>query len=267
MKPEAKELMRSLVASARSDEAPRHAQVLEQLRKPNVLDTLDTEAEYLDAAKFRLHVAQVVNALASNPSQSAQNTLIGLTKSDVFTAHPARVLTLIRASAQIRPAPAPLVEFWDAYSQPGDGYTPLTADVLLDNGSPPALDLFETKMSDPSHEDNDKVGWLRSGVLKHRNDALLLEKCGHLLDGKLSEYLQTELVDILFDYRPDEWFCAGDVPAAPPLQAATQEALSQLNQVGIVALTMVRLSDERRVVVKQRMEEAQQLKARRDEST
>lgn len=267
MKPEAKELLRSLVASARSDEASRHAEVLKQLQDPNVLTTLDIEAEYLDAAKFRLHVAQVVNALASNPSQSAQDALFGLTKSDIFTAHPARVLTLIRASAQIRPAPGPLVEFWDAYSQPGDGYTPLTVDVLVENGSPAALDLFERKMADPSHEDNDKVGWLRSGVLKHRNDALLLEKCGHLLDGMVSEYLQTELVDILFDYRPDEWFCAGDVPAAPPLQAATQEALSKLVEVGIVALTMIRLSDERRAVVSRRMEEAEKLKASRDEST
>lgn len=262
MTPAIKQILRSLVDDARSDEASRNAAVVRRLQTPDVLDTLDTAEEYLNAGRFRLRVAQVTEALARNPAPTAIEAFLALTTSDVFLAHDQRVLALIRSSVFIRPAPDALVSFWHARSQPEDAFTPTTINVLITNGSAPAISLFERKMADRSHDDDSKTGWLRSDVLVHRNDLLLLQACGRLLPDKLSEYLQRELVDVLFDYRPIEWYPPSASFSPPPLAIASREALDQLIKNAIVALTMVELSDQQRGVVRARMQEATELRER-----
>jgi hypothetical protein len=263
MNPETKQILRSLLADARSEEPSRHAAVLASVETASVLEKLDTEADYQNAHTFRLRVAQVTEALARNPAKSAIQAFVALTTSEAFLAHEERILSLIRTSVFIRPAPLALATFWDKYSQPDDGYTPTTIGVLIANGSSPALELFESKMADRDHDDDSKVGWLRSDVLVHRNDYLILQVCERLLSDKLSDELQRELVGVLFDYRPAAWFPPSASKSPPPLTAASNEALDQLVKDAIVALTMVELGDEQRQVVKARMEEAGELRARR----
>jgi hypothetical protein len=258
---EAKELLRPLLALARGDDPARHAELLEQLQTLAVLDALDSEADYVNASKFRLRVAQVLEALAQNPAPSARAAFLALTTSEVFLAHDERTMSLVRASVSIRPAPPPLVAFWDRQCQPEDGFTPTTITVLIDNGSEAALALFEAKMLDPAHEDDDKIAWMRTRVLAHRNDLALLESCERLLVA-LPEHLQPLLVEALFDYRPEEWFRPAVGASAPPLEAASREQLDQVLKVGVVALTMVPLSLEQRAVVKVRMDAAEGLRNR-----
>ena len=68
------------------------------------------------------------------------------------------------------------------------------------------------------------------------------------------------LVDVLFDYLPEEWFKPGTSRSPPPLAAATDEALDQVVKNAILALIMVPLSDEKRRVIRERMQEAEDLK-------
>jgi hypothetical protein len=261
MKPETKQLLSALLADARSAEPARHHNARQQLETPSVLDALDSAEDYANAGRFRLRVAQVTLALARNPSPTAAMAFLALTTSETFLAHDERIFSLIRTSAPIRPAPPPLADFWDRHCQAGDCFSPTTIGVLLDNGSPAAIALFERKLGDPSHDDDSKAGWLRSDVLEHRNDLLLLEACERLLAGPLSPPTQVALVEVLFDYRPAEWFPPSASHSAPPLTAATPESLDQLVKVGVVALTMVELSDEQRQIVKARIEEAATLRA------
>jgi hypothetical protein len=267
VKAETKTLLVSLLAAARSDDASSHAQVLQQLQDAKALDTLDSEQDYVNAAAFRLRVAQVTEALAKNPAPSATQSFLALTKSELFMAHDERIIALVRNSVHIRPAPPRLIEFLDQYSQPEDGFTPTTITCLLDNGSPPAVELFKRKMVDPSHEDNDKIAWMRTRVLPHRNDLPLLVACEQLLQGELVEHLQPPLVDVLFDYQPANWFRPSSTASPPLLQTASNEALDQLSKTAATALTMVRLTPEQRHVVKSRMELAEQLKADRHAQT
>jgi len=260
MNAEAKELLASLRSDARSDEPARHEELLARLQSPDVLAILDSEADYQNATKFRLRVAQVAEALARNPSASAIEAFLGLTTSEIFLAHDERITALLRASAHLRPAPPGLVAFWDRYCQMDDSFSPTTVGVLLDNGSPLAIELFERKMLDPSHDDNSKTGWLRSDVLEHRNDLPLLQACGRLLPEGLSESVQLLLVDVLFDYLPEEWFKPATSRSPPPLASATDDALDQVIKNAIRALTMVPLSDEKRRVIRERMQEAEDLK-------
>ncbi len=262
MSAEAKELLRALLASARSDEPSRHADVSKQLRTLTVLEKLDSDEDYVNAARFRLRVGQVVEALARNPVATARDAFLDLTVSDVFVAHDERTMSLVRTSVHIRPAPPALVAFWEQYSQPDDGFTPTTVTVLVDNGSRAALELFERKLIDPTHPDDDKIAWMRTRILPHRNDVALLETCERLLQGELPEHLMPLLVEVLFDYRPEEWFRPTSGASAPPLESASREALDVLLRLGTVALTMVRLTDEQRSAVKRRLELAERLRAR-----
>ena len=262
MSAEAKVRLQTLLADARSDEPSRHADLARQLQAPEVLEVLDSRADYVNAAKFRLRVAQVAEALAKNPAASARDAFLALTGSDFFVANDERTMSLVRASVSLRPAPPALVTFWDRRSQPDDGFTPTTITVLIENGSRPALELFERKMADPVHEDDDKIAWMRTRVLGHRNDVALLETCHRLMQGKLPERLQPLLVEVLFDYRPAEWFRPTSSASAPPLESASRDALDRLLEIGVVALTMVRLSDEQRSVVKLRLQDAEKLRAR-----
>ena len=41
-----------------------------------------------------------------------------------------------------------VVAFWDAHSQPDDGFGNVTIAALIENGSPPALQLFVSKLLD-----------------------------------------------------------------------------------------------------------------------
>jgi hypothetical protein len=265
MKPETKELLRTLKESARGASPAGHNHVLQQLQNPQVLATLDSESDYADAVKFKLRVSQVVEALANNSAPSATDCFLKLTKSEQFMAHDERIMALVRASVSIRPAPPELVAFWNQYSQPEDGFTPTTITVLVENGSPPALKLFEQKMLAPEHEDDDKIAWMRTRVLCHRNDLPLLETCERLLNGDLAEQLKPLLVEVLFDFRPQDWFRPSTKATVPPRAQASNEALEQLLKVGLVALTMVRLNDEQRAVVQLRMQEAEELRAQRND--
>lgn len=262
MKAETKEALRAALAAARSDDPGRHAALLAELQSQSVLDRLDSAAEYRMASKFRLHVAQVAEALAQNAAPGAQRTFLALTDSPLFLAHDERAIALIRASRQVRPAPPELVAFWDRHSQPDDGFVPTVITALVANGSEPALALLERKMADPSHEDDEKVSWMRTDMLTHRNDPALLRACERMLAGKLSEPLRPFLVDALFDYRPDEWFKPVDNYSAPLLESASREALELLTKIAAQVLQTVSLTETQRAAVERRRAEAETLMRR-----
>ena len=255
-------MLRAALTNARSDDPRQHADLLAQLKSESVLEQLDSEAEYQMASKFRLHVAQVLEALARNAAPSARHTFVALTDNPIFLGHDERCIALIRASEHMRPAPPELVAFWDQHSQPDDGYTPTTITALVANGSTQAIALLEKKLADPAHDEGEKISWMRSDMLSHRNDVSLLEACERLLTDALPENLRPFLVDALFDYRPEEWFKPAKSYAAPPLQTASRATLDQLLRVGAVVLAMVRLSDERMSVVKLRLQDASTVRDR-----
>jgi len=257
---DSKEVLASALADAQSDDAARQNRLLGQLRTRSFLETLDSPADYVRASKDGLRVEQIVDALASNPAPGAQRALLALTTEPVFLAHDERTLALIRASALVAdPRPA-LVGFWDKHSRPDDGFTPTTIGTLVANGSRPALALFEKKMLDDAHADDDKTGWMRVDILAHRNDLPVLQSCGRLLRGsELRARLRPLLVEVLFDYRPGEWFRPATVRPAPPLESASPPARRELRAIAEHALKNVPLTPEQRAAVMRRLQEISKL--------
>jgi hypothetical protein len=260
MSEERRELLASLKADARSNDPALQHSAAERVTQTQVLETLDSEADYANAAAFRLRVSQVLEALATNPAASAHDAFLGLTADAAFNSNEDRTLALVRTSQHIRPPPPALVEFWDRHFQPDDGFTPTTVKVLLANGSEPAIALLEAKFADPAHEDGEKVAWMRMDILRHRNDVLVLQASQRLLEGELAEPLRPDLVEVLFDYQPEAWYRPAVNADPPELLSASPAALDALHAVGIVALTMVQLTEAQRAVVKQRLEQVEKLR-------
>jgi len=205
------------------------------------LTKLDSAQAY-EGQAIRLRVAGILQVLSENPSPSAQKVLLLLTTSIAFLEHRSRVDLLIQALVQIRPAPQQAVVFWDNHFQPEDGYSGVTVWALLDNGSAPAIALFEKKMLDVRFPETERQYWLTACVLQHRNDLLLLQACERLLASRLEEPYRLLLVDVLFDYKPDDWYGAGHWYKPPPRAKAAKEALEQLRVVGRKALESQPLS-------------------------
>lgn len=241
---EPKELVSAALTLARSAESADHERLLRPLRSADFLGRLDSENEY--AAETRLRIWRVIEALSQNPSPGARGVLVALTQSETFAAEPARVERLIQACAVIRPAPPEVIRFWDEHCQPDDGFTPLTVNAIVENGTEPALRLLEKKMADPHHAEEDKLTWMRIDILIHRDDLPLLQSCERMLAGGLPGDLRPALVEVLFDYRPEEWF--GDyLKVLPPDRGqASAKALAQLRKIGEFALKAISLTEAQR---------------------
>ena len=232
---ESRDLMLEATRLARSNEPADHVSLLGKLQSEDFLKKLDGEKAYRGPAR-NLRLRPVLEALSKNPAPSARNALGTLIQTPSFYREPARADLLIKACAEVRPAPPEVIQFWDGHSQPDDGFTPLTIDALVCNGSETAIALLEKKMTDPRHGEEDKLDWMRSSILTHRNDLTLLHGCERMLAGNLSPKLKVSLVEVLFDYRPAEWYRPSGVLRPPDRRLASPPALAQLQRIGDYAL-------------------------------
>jgi hypothetical protein len=248
-----KHLTRAAAQLAKSSQPSDHRALLQALNSEKFLLQLNAEEEYA-GDPHRLRIRRILEVLEENSAPVAWDTILKLTKSQEFTKEAGRVDLLIQITAIIRPAPPELVVFWDQHSQPEDGFTPLTITALVENGSTPALELFERKMLDPGHEAEEKIIYFRSDVLTHRNSEAVIRSCERLLKGPLQEDLKVELIDALFDYKPAEWYTPGDFYNPPPLPSYSNAARQELQKLGQYLLQNVKLTKTRESSVRRTLE-------------
>ena len=252
-KEEQRALATEALALARSFRPEDHALLLQRLRSEDFLKKLDSEKAY-EGPSNRLRLRHILETLSKNPAPSARSALVALTQIPDFYKEPARADLLIDAFAEIRPAPPEVIKFWDNHSQPDDGFSHLTIETVVENGSEPAISLLEKKMSDPKHDEEDKLHWMHSSILTHRNDLTLLQACERMLGGSLSENLRLSLVEALFDYRR-EWFPPSTVLKPPDRGQASPQALAQLRKIGEFALKKMALTENLKKAVEKTLEE------------
>jgi len=123
------------------------------------------------------------------------------------------------------------VAFWTAHCNPEDGFCNLTVEALCENATPPAVTLLETKLQDARFEVEDRINWLHSSVLTHRNTPSLIQMADRLLDTKIPSDLKIALVDTFFDYQPALWFSPATLLEPPPRTALTAEGRQALEKL------------------------------------
>jgi hypothetical protein len=236
-----------------------HDQLLRFLRIGEFLTRLDSEADYQVATRQRLRLSRVMEAVSSNPIPSAQRLVALLMLDPLWLQNAERVEVLLQASVRLRPPPTEVVSFWDKHCQPDDGITPVTVTVLIANGTELALRLLEKKFADPGHDESDKIAWMHSPLLAHRNDLPLLESCERMLKGSLPEKLRPPLIESLFDYRPEEWYLPASISTPPARRLATLPARAELRKIGEYALEHLSLTEAQKLSIQKTLEEIAQL--------
>lgn len=242
---------------ARSTKANDHNELRKWLTSAQFLGRLDGPERY-QGAPGKLRLSEVLRELSANRAPTAEALLVALTRAADFVVEPLRVDLLIRACVPLRPAPPEVVEFWDQYWMPDDGYSHLTAPAVCDNGSTSALALLEKKMGDGAHSDDDKRVWMVTGIMMHRNEEAMLDTCERLLHGGLPERLRPMLVDVIFDYKPMEWFRPATVLVPPDRKQASAAARARLLRIGEYCLRTIPLTEHQREVVRAVLKEIEE---------
>ncbi|MBM3789055.1 MAG: hypothetical protein FJW35_01755 [Acidobacteria bacterium] len=231
------------LAQSRSD--ADHDSLHRMFSDPMFYSRLDSEEAYRGDPE-RLRVAGVLQKLAENGSPGARKTLAALARSGLFAGHRSRILLLIRALANVKPATPDAVAFWARHCQPEDGYSNVTIRSVIENGSAAAVKIFEMNIVNSGHPEADRYSWLVMDVLQHRNDLELLRSCERLIDSPLEESYRLLLVEVLFDYQPEKWYRAHGWVEPPPRSSASDASLGQLRAVGRKALGTLPLSPAQR---------------------
>jgi hypothetical protein len=223
------------------------------LMSADFLERLDSPQDY-QTTIARLRLSRVMQALMDNRIAASDQLLLRLTKSDVFQAEVLRMQLLIRALVPIKPSPRDAIAYWDGVSQPG---SPLAADVveaLCINQSSPAMTLLEQKFTNPAEQADQKIAWMQQLILPRRNDEPLLKCCERILTAGQPKDAQVELVEVLFDYRPEKWYRGCEAPKPPLRPLATSAAKEVMRRIAEFGLNKMTLPPDLQVKVKSELE-------------
>lgn len=252
---DSKEVLTAALVLARSKNPTDHQKLQAFLGQQTFLAKLDSPEEYRNATAKRLRISKLLEALSTNDEPSAHTLYISLTKNEVFLAEGARTDELIRFSKDIRNQANLLTAFWDKYSQPDDGFVNLTIQALIKNGTASAMTVLEKKMADAKHEDDDKTAWMRIMFVPNRDDLELLKSCERMLSGKLPTNLRPYLVEVIFDYKPAEWYSPHSAVNPPDRQKTDAKVREQLNRVAQIALKLGNVTPAQKQAVQNTLKE------------
>jgi hypothetical protein len=195
-----------------------------RLRRGEFLSRLDNTADpNLDISNLTL----VFRTLATHPADVTGEICVSIYAEPEFREIPARINLLLGALAAVRPVTVQAADVFRATS--AEGFAEVNAPLLLENGSPLALQAFEEIITGDWVESYVKVDMLHRAVLPRRARLPVLETCDRLLEHELPAEVKEGLIETLFDYESRLWFGPAMYPPEPPAwDSASTEALEFL---------------------------------------
>lgn len=173
------------------------------------------------------NVLRIFRTLAEHPTEWSGRLCELLYREAAFRSEPARLNVLLGALAAVTPTTEKGAEVFQAST--GEGYAQVTAPLLLANGSPRALAVFEELITGEAVEDYVKVDILHRALLPQRTRLEVIECCERILARELSEEVRNGLIETLFDHESRLWFGPAMQPPEPQAwETARTEALVKL---------------------------------------
>ncbi|MGZ4788533.1 MAG: hypothetical protein ACXWCY_03315 [Burkholderiales bacterium] len=170
------------------------------------------------------HLARVFRALEQHSSGATANLCLRLINEPDFLADDDRKIYLLPALAAVRPMSDAAAEVFRQTNE--QGYYNLNVRLLVSNGSPNALALFEEMIRDAAVPAERRVDGLHAAVLPHRTELPVLQSADRLLSGEIEGAVAIGLIETIFDFRSREWFGPSrNPPTPPPWEGASDEAL------------------------------------------
>jgi hypothetical protein len=244
-----REIKNAAIALAASQSPEDHALLLNFLSSEDFLRKLDAPESY-EGVYTDLRLGRVIDALVGNRVPSSDRVLLELIKSLGYQAHVLRIQILLRALVVVRPSPPAAIAYWDRLSNPESPILQDVIEALCENQSPPAMDLLERKFADPAQKPTKKIRWMQTSILVRRNDVPILICCERMVTKSLPPEGRPSLVEVLFDYRPHEWYMPEAPPEPPPREKASETARNLLRRIGDFALKNVDLTPTQEAAVK-----------------
>jgi hypothetical protein len=233
------ELYDAALKAAASTDGAEHQALRSRLTTQPVLDLLDTRADY-EKPVTTLNIAGVLKQFMDNRTPVADDTLNTLASNDFFTSILPRQHLMILAMVPVRPASKEAVDLWRKHSQPKAPYKHVSMDSMANNGTEPAIALFEEVMASPAHNHDNKISWMRDPILRHRDNPVVLLMCERLVTQSLAVEIRPHLVSALFEHR-EEWYLSCDPPEPPMLMTTPRDAKLILRRIGEHALANIQL--------------------------
>lgn len=194
----------------------------EFLRTREFLERLDDLGE---PSWKTLHLSRIFGTLEQHPTPATEELCLVLVNEPDFLADDDRKIFLLPALAAVRPMSNSAVETFRRTN--AEGYYNLNARLLVRNGSPRALALFEEMIRDETVPEERRVDNLHAAVLPYRTEIAVLQTMDRLVSGDLPDRVRIGAVETIYDERSREWFGpARNPPAPPPWETASDEALT-----------------------------------------
>jgi hypothetical protein len=221
-------LEHSAIALASSKDATALARLQVMLASREFLARLDNLA---DPQQQTYRLRHVMQALEANPVPAVEELCVALADTEEFTAVSIRVNYLLAALAAVRPTSAKAAAVFRRTNH--EGFFSINAPLLVANGSPLALEVFEAMIADRLVPAEERIAALRRSLVPHRTDLAVLSSAKRLVDSKLERDVTIAIVESVFDYQPQQWFGRQGMPPTPPAwDAASPDALRYVIEFG-----------------------------------
>ncbi len=215
------------------------------LRRPEFYARLDQ----LDNPQLRrANLHGILEALRTNPSVYSGRLLTYLAGDPAFLADSGRLAMLLPALAAVAPMTPEAAEVFRRTN--AEGYFSLNGPLLLANGSPEAVALFEEMVADRSATADDRIAMIRTAVVPRRIEEYVVAACARLLSKSLEPGVEMGLIEAMFDYQERKWFgVAKHAPAPPAWGAASTAAILALLGIAKQLVAGARLTEELRATI------------------
>lgn len=193
------------------------------LRRSEFLDRLDEP----NSSNRILYLNGVLRPLVERPSPETARLCLDLVNDPIYAEHDRKSIVLEALAA----VPLMTIATADAFRRANEeGYFAFNALLLARNGSPVALELFRSMMSDKEVDTETRVELLHKGILPHRTRLPILQMVDAILGDSLEEPVAVAAIESVFDYQR-EWFKMHG-PTPPAWRTATNDGLRYLIDLG-----------------------------------
>jgi hypothetical protein len=225
------------------------------LRRSDFLDRLDPAD---DPAGGTAHLQSVLAPFVDSPSPEVAWLCLSLVDEPIYLERDRKSFVL-EALAKVVPMNKETAEAFQRANE--EGYFAYDALLLAANGSPVALELFQSMIADKTVDSEGRVELLHKSILPRRNRLPILQMAAAISNKGLEEPVTLAAMESVFDYRT-AWFTFHG-PTPPGWRTASDETLRFVIDLGAQAKRRPNLPAQLAEAIDTTVEIARALLARR----
>jgi hypothetical protein len=180
------------------------------------------------------HFGRVIEALKGHPSPEVIK-LCQMLADDPVSLEKDRKSFILELLTSVKPMSEQTAAAFARSNE--QGYFAFNARLLVQNGSPRALALFESMMLDQSVEAESRVECLHKGIVPRRTDASILGAADRILVRTTERPIAAAVVESVFDYRQSWFGIESGISGPQPWKEGSPEALRTALRLADRALT------------------------------